>query len=134
MDDKIIDSLIRLTGSMTSTNVSFIKSLVQDDVQLYEELQLHTKSVSQYLQSLHYVADKHRPVSTRKTVTIEICNCSDDPLNEWLLFELSKYGGVKSGDIIHNVNYNPVNKACEFTRNNSHCVAWEGETCKIISK
>ena len=45
--------------------------------------------------------------------------------------ELKKEAGVKEGDIVEG-KFNPKNKAVDFTKGTSECVAWLGETCEEV--
>ena len=41
--------------------------------------------------------------------------------------------GVKEGDIVEG-KFNPLNKAVDFTRGTTECVAWLGETCEEVKE
>lgn len=65
---------------------------------------------------------------------IRIKNGTGSTANEWLLWELRKEAGVKEGDIIENGEFNPKNKAVEFTIGVIDCVAWLGQTCEEVKE
>ena len=39
----------------------------------------------------------------------------------------------KEGDIVEG-KFNPLNKAVDFTRGTTECVAWLGETCEEVKE
>lgn len=65
---------------------------------------------------------------------VRIKNVTGTEYNDWCLWELKKYAGIKSGDIIENVKFNPKNRSVEFSVGATECVAWIDETCEIIER
>lgn len=65
---------------------------------------------------------------------IVIKNVTGDEQNEWCLYELSHYAGIKVGNIIEHGKFDPQNNSVSFSIGEVDCVAWIGETCEIIEE
>lgn len=61
-----------------------------------------------------------------------IKNVTGSAANEGLLWELSKYAGVKEGRVIEDGILNKKNNSVSFSIGCVDCIAWVGQTCEII--
>ena len=64
---------------------------------------------------------------------IRIKNVTGSEENQWCLIELSR-AGFPEGSIIKNANFDERNKSFKWSRGNTDCVAYLGETCEAVLK
>jgi len=64
---------------------------------------------------------------------ILIKNVTGDPVNEGLIWELSR-AGFRAGCIVRDVVYDHNKKVCYWSSGTDQCVAYIGETCLQLPK
>jgi len=65
-------------------------------------------------------------------MNIVIKNVTGEPVNDGMIFELSRAGNP-AGTKIYNVAYFPANNACYWTYKGNQCVAYLGQTCEELT-